>query len=120
MGAINVRGLPLIQNWRGALPRDHDGQTTLGLVPHALDRIAIILRMPHRQSLRSLRQTEVLVPDRSASLDCFTMVRALGLEPRTLGLENRCSIQLSYALTINQVARKAILAKQSICIRANL
>ena len=25
------------------------------------------------------------------------MVWALGLEPRTLGLENRCSIQLSYA-----------------------
>ena len=36
---------------------------------------------------------------RKASFDC---VRPLGFEPKTYGLENRCSIQLSYGRILRQ------------------
>ena len=56
---------------------------------------------------------------RCAMVSCCAVARALGLEPRTTGLENRCSIQLSYALIcvpLNLVAKSKLASKSpSIC-----
>ena len=42
------------------------------------------------------------------------MVWELGLEPRTLGLENRCSIQLSYThIDIPKLVKEPKLARKS-------
>ena len=42
------------------------------------------------------------------------MVWELGLEPRTLGLENRCSIQLSYThIDIPKLVKELELARKS-------
>ena len=42
------------------------------------------------------------------------MVWELGLEPRTLGLENRCSIQLSYThIDVPKLVKELELARKS-------
>ena len=38
----------------------------------------------------------------SSHKEAFLSVRPLGFEPKTYGLENRCSIQLSYGRIIRQ------------------
>ena len=44
------------------------------------------------------------------------MVWELGLEPRTLGLENRCSIQLSYThIDKLKLVKELELARKSTC-----
>ena len=68
----------------------------LGLVPLARDRCAITL--PGAPSpLRSVEQVLIPVRLRGEVSRMRGMAWALRFEPRTVGLENRCSIQLSYA-----------------------
>ena len=55
------------------------------------------------------------IPDPSyEESNCEAMVWELGLEPRTLGLENRCSIQLSYThIDILKLVKEPKLARKS-------